>query len=350
MRSSITVRSPGAIALGALFGLGTAYVLFNDVQGLAGISVDHVMTALVLVGTIASGHLIWPMLRHWRTWGSAAGLALLFVSGTWYMVTGSAGRNAVATAAKVAGVDTANDERKRADRDLVEAKRRYAAALEAETGECASGAGARCKARRETTAERRADVEKAEATLRNAPPERIANGGTKYAADVLAIFVPADPERIERALDLTGPFVKAMFLEIATLVFLGIGLGHGRRMLPTRPATVATPAPPKPRARQPRKVLGTRVASAAIATVAAPTATVVAFPGRGQPLQPASKAEALLIVQAEIARQGSIPSQDAIAVRCRVHKATVSRWLASWERAGFLSRAQDGRCKVVATA
>lgn len=106
-------------------------------------------------------------------------------------------------------------------------------------------------------------------------------------------------------------------------------------------ATVAppTPAPPKPRIRQPRKVLG--------ATVAAEGTTVVAFPARGQPL---SKAEALLLVQAEIARRGSIPSQGAIAMRCRVHKATVSRWLASWEQANLLSRAQAGRCKVVATA
>src|SRR5262245_22017546 len=49
-----TVRSWGAILLGGIFALGTAYVLFAHVRGLADITTDHVMTGLVLVGTIAA--------------------------------------------------------------------------------------------------------------------------------------------------------------------------------------------------------------------------------------------------------------------------------------------------------
>jgi CTP-dependent riboflavin kinase len=60
-----------------------------------------------------------------------------------------------------------------------------------------------------------------------------------------------------------------------------------------------------------------------------------------------SKAEALLMIQAEIAQRGSIPSQDVIANRCAVNKSA-SRWLRQWERDGLISRQQDGRCKIVA--
>ena len=83
------------------------------------------------------------------------------------------------------------------------------------------------------------------------------------------------------------------------------------------------------------------------ATVARPSATVVTLRPQARRL---SKANALLLVQGEIARHGSIPSQDTVADRCQVNKATVSRWLRQWERDGLISRAQDGRCKVVASA
>src|SRR5581483_3908091 len=94
MQFTTTVRSPGAIALGGIFALGTGYVLFEDVirQG-AAVTADHVMTALVLVGTIAAGHCFMPALVA-RRFGGALGLALLFAAGTFICVTGSAGRGA----------------------------------------------------------------------------------------------------------------------------------------------------------------------------------------------------------------------------------------------------------------
>ena len=80
-----------------------------------------------------------------------------------------------------------------------------------------------------------------------------------------------------------------------------------------------------------------------------PSATVLQLPFKGQ-RKPLSKAETLAFVQAEITQRGSIPSQDAIAARCGRRKGTVSRWLRDWERSGLVSRQQEGRCKVVASA
>src|SRR5215467_280705 len=93
MTTTTTVRSWGAIVLGAIFALGTAYVLFADVRSLADITTDHVMTGLVLVGTIAAGHMFWPAAGGGRIF-AALGLSILFVAGTFICVTGSAGRAA----------------------------------------------------------------------------------------------------------------------------------------------------------------------------------------------------------------------------------------------------------------
>lgn len=242
MHSTTIIRSPGSIALGSLFAVGTCYVLFSDVTAWRQVTVDHVMTLLVLIGTIASGHMIWHQIRAWRVL-PAAGLAVLFLAGTAYCVTTSAGRNAEATLAKESAIGKANAERERAQRDYDEAERRYKAALEAEEAECATGDGPKCKARRTTTHERRSDYEQASERLRAAPPPRLENAGLKHAAAVFAALpgVTADERTIERGLTLFGPFIKALFLEVATIVFLGLGLGHRHRPAQEPAATVSLP-------------------------------------------------------------------------------------------------------------
>lgn len=226
MKTITTVKSWPAITLGGLFAAGTAYVMFSDVRSLADFTFDHTTTALILIGTVAAGHMIWPRLKSWRTWLQALGLAVLFATGTWYCVTSSAGRNAEATAAKVSAVDVANAERARLARALVDAAEAHRKARDAETAECASGAGKKCLAARETTAKRKSEAADAELAFRKAPHEKVANGGTKHAAQVFALMLPASPASIEHAIGLLMPFAKALFLEIATLIFLGIGLGH----------------------------------------------------------------------------------------------------------------------------
>lgn len=242
MHTSTTIRSPGSIALGLLFAAGTGYVLFSDVTRWHQVTVDHVMTLLVLIGTIASGHMIWQQVRQWRVL-PAAGLAVLFLAGTAYCVTTSAGRNAEATLAKESVIAKANAERERAQRDYDEAKRRYNAALEAEEAECATGEGPKCLSRRSTTQERRHDYELASERLRAAPPPRVENAGIKHAAAVFAALpgVTAGEQTIERGLALFGPFIKALFLEVACIVFLGLGLGHRPR--PASAPATAAPAP-----------------------------------------------------------------------------------------------------------
>lgn len=61
-----------------------------------------------------------------------------------------------------------------------------------------------------------------------------------------------------------------------------------------------------------------------------------------------SRNEALLDLQARLRRGETIPSQDALRDAWGVNKATVSRWLATWEDKGWIPyRRRDGRCNVI---
>ena len=72
------------------------------------------------------------------------------------------------------------------------------------------------------------------------------NGGLAHAAKVFALALHAQPQQVELALVLLWPFAKAMMLEVATIVFLGLGLGHetvssSSAVKPVRVATVSEP-------------------------------------------------------------------------------------------------------------
>jgi DNA-binding transcriptional ArsR family regulator len=226
MKTRTTIRSYSAIALGLMFAATTAYVMFADIKSLNDITPDHVTTAMILLGTIYAGHMIWPMAKHLRTCLHALGLILLFAVGTWYCVVSSAGRNAETDAAKASVVDQANGERERRARALVDAEKEYKDARAAEKEACKDGVGKNCRAARQTMADRETKARTAHTAFRAAPSERIANPTSKQAARVFAVFIPRSEHELESAVSLLMPFAKAMFLEIATLILLGIGLGH----------------------------------------------------------------------------------------------------------------------------
>lgn len=270
MEQTTTIRSPASIALGGLFAAGTIAVLLNDVTSVWDLTTDHMMTVLVLIGTIASGHMLLAEARA-RRWLAVAGLVVLFGAGTVYCVTTSAARNADVTAAKAAHTRHANAPYTLAKAAFDAATKRHADAVEAETKECATGIGPLCKAARAQTPLRKAEKDEAERRLQSAPAPQPEQAGLAHAATVFATLpgVTAEAGTIERGLFLILPFIKALFLEVACIVFLSIGLGH--RVQPqaaeaeTAPAELvairerffdpepAAPPPPSPPLRPRRK-------------------------------------------------------------------------------------------------
>lgn len=153
--------------------------------------------------------------------------------------------------------------------------------------------------------------------LANMKPTQPTNAGLAHAAKVFAAmpFTGSDPEAIERALGLFLPFARALFLEVATIVFFGIGLGH--------------------------KV------EAKSASVPLELTRFRSFRNRSRRSGTMGKADAEQDLAIYMARYGNVPSQQFLKERWGVgSKATISRWLNDWEKQGQIGRFRDGKCKV----
>ena len=222
MQSAITMTGPSRttrvvwLGLGGFFSLLTLRVLLWEVHSLSGLTAEHLLTIGAIVGAIASGVYVWQMLRAGKLL-TYTGLAIAFVAATAYCLIGSAGRGDESTFEKNAEVRQHQDDRARAQRSLKEATTRYETALEAETVECGSGSGSRCKARRETTERMRIERESAEINVRSLPPEGRENGKLKRAAELIAFFGGRDPATVERGRALVWPFIPPPPVSSASL-------------------------------------------------------------------------------------------------------------------------------------
>ena len=161
--------------------------------------------------------------------------------------------------------------------------------------------------------------------------EKVARPKAAAFATAAAIF-GADRAKVEAAATVLEPFAYSLLLELTAIVAFGYGFGHGNREQPASGReSLATggngqleagnPEPPKPGNRRP-------VAVHTVATRAAAEADVIRLVARGEQL----------------------PSQDTLARRWRVHKATTSKWLADFERRGLIRREWDGRHNRIAAA
>jgi len=323
------VSSYPAAGLSVGFFFVTCYVIFKDIADGAPITPDHVMSFAVLVGTFASGHLLSEQLRQWRLL-PALGLLILFGAGTFYCVTASGGRNAASSGAKAELVHKDNDDRARVEADLRTAKDRLREAQDKEADECASGKGPKCEGRKATREERQTYVNVLEAQLRMMDPARSEYPELRHAAKLFASIVSASEQSIFDRLVLWFPFVKAIFAEIATLVFGAIGFGHRKPKETVLPRRETVP-------QKPRETVATRKPKQSLG-----------FLPRKPSGKPFSKDEALADLLAYVARNGSLPSQETLKARFGVaSKGTISKWLADWESQGHIKRSQAGRCKSI---
>lgn len=258
MQSSITVRAWGATALGAIFAAITGRVLLDDVWHGAPVTVSHMMSVGALVATLAAGHYFLPAVKR-AAIAAALGLAVIFLAGTGYVLVASATRNAETAATKAATIRQTNEQRvalqgqlRVAEADLDQAKAELAKATHEAAGECGTGRGKRCEGREATrqAAERARDRADSHVALIRARidllgPAKDEAGGYAHAGRVWAVLTGGSADQATAALVLAMPIVTTLLCELATIVFLGIGLGH--RQTPASAAEpVAPPAKPAP--------------------------------------------------------------------------------------------------------
>ena len=241
MQLSTTIRSPGALALGAFFAAVTARNIFDDVWIGAPVTVAHLNSAAALVSAIASGHMAWPQLKSGKL-VSAFVLLVIFAASTFYIITSAGARNAELSGHKAAAIEHVNGERAslrtqidKADAAVQTAQGDYDQAKAAAAKECGSGKGQKCDGRVVTRDNAANDLQRASAhadALRSdlvaLGPEELPYAGYKKAAAVFASlpYVTSKGEAIEARLVLWLPFALVLISEASTLVFLAIGLGH----------------------------------------------------------------------------------------------------------------------------
>jgi hypothetical protein len=261
MKTSITIRSWGALLIAVFFAAVTARTLFDDVLTGTPITVAHMQSLAAIVGAIASGHMLLPMFKQAKL-ATLVGMALIFVSSTGYVVISAGARNASATQSKQIDAERQNadyaaalDKLADAEADLKDAKDKAKLSAAEAAAECKTGKGKKCEGRETTRDFDAKQVEKAEshvlmmqARVNVTKPVADPHAGYAHAAKVLAAlpYVTAAPDEIERRLDLLLPFATVLISEIGLLVFGALAIGHrDTAPKPERvPANDAAPAIP----------------------------------------------------------------------------------------------------------
>jgi|GEM_PF-5975956 len=220
------IRSWPAIALGTTFAAGTTYVLTEDLWHGARFTTAHLMTVLAIVGTIAAAHGAWPRLLRGEVLAAGA-LGLIFLGGTFVIVTSSAGRNAEVQQSKNTAVRQRNVERADMDGQVAEARKVLRTTEDARAKECGSGKGPRCEGWKSTVEAHVSHVALIEARRQMMGGVERENAGYAHAAAVYGAMLGSEPASVERTLTLLMPFALVLICEFGTIVFLGLGIGHG---------------------------------------------------------------------------------------------------------------------------
>lgn len=396
-----TVRSPGAIVLGALCFIGTMVVLFwefVEAWSLAGFSQSHVYILAALVVAYGAGHFMLTSCE-WSIGGIVRPIAfgVLFVVATAICVGLSGARTSESFARKENVASNENAKRTRHEGLIAEAnvdrQKAHKAADEAEADAKAKAkkaadaceAGVRCKALTATSdaaktnaAEKLKLAQQADshywvltAQLSQFKAPEIANANLKQVAKAIAFVrshsLDANAQaliesRVMEGLLLYLPYAFALLTEFGSIAFFNWGFGHRKENVATvetdTSETVDTPLPvewaaaletqsldptdPPTGGGEPRKPRATRTSVSG-----KPSSTVVNGPWRKRPM---AEAKALAFVRERLAKGERFPSQKAIARRTGVTKGCVSKWLDKWEVDGIIVRSRDGRCNVIGSA
>ena len=345
---TLFVRSWGALALGVICGAVTALVLFEDVlRNGARVTTDHVLTTAVIVIVAAAGHMWWR-----RLWSSAfitgLGLLLIFGSGLVYLVIASGGRNAEVMIAKRHAAQFANSERERIRPLLAIEEQRKQKTQDKLQADCVDGKKGKghCDGLRTTLSVYTMAVKGYEAALLELGPEQEEDGSLRSTARVIVawqVIGEAEREKAEaryvERLQLLIPYVKALLVELATIVFLGVAFGH--RSSESFPRETAVPQ---------RTVR--RPTPATVPGTVPQTATVLR-PNFGRTVLrsetvPLTQDEALEQLRVAVAKSGTVPQDDLPELFNVRAKSTVSRWCKDWEARGLITRTQGGRQKYLA--
>jgi len=394
-------RMTGAQILALLAGMvvigATVAILAGDALTGGTWGQDQWLGLVILAATISFG-LLRKRACTEKKWASAVAFAALFGLGSALLVYSSMGRQEAARADRVQGAknvkaNNANlrSEQARLDSDIARLNgelKRYAgvrspvevqAALDGIVGSAANkvptriwrrtrscaadettrpDSAAACRPAFDLRIENGKAIEKARiehdiaakegersaivAKLQSSGGEQIVVGKAATFAE-LASLLGFDKASVERIVSRVDILLITIFLELSAIAALEYAFAG---LMTACPATVAQQA-----------------ATADVSKATVLTVTTVANDDR--PPQPprggnrcqsldgnrvATRAAAEADVIRLVSRGERLPAQDVLARRWAVHKGTASKWLADFEKRGLIARTCDGRAKVISAA
>lgn len=355
--SILVVRSWGALLLGVICACVTCFVLFDDVlRSGAKFTTDHALTLAVILIVAAAAHMWWQQTRNGHVL-LGLGLVCLFFAGLAYLVVASGGRNAEVMVAKRNAAHASNSERADRLQKIAEAEfilgpcpegtpskdvGERCGLRQVRDAECKSGKGKKCDGKSYSVTTYEAAIEGHRAALAKLP-ELEENGAIKSAAQVFVALKGTPLEGREAAekdyagrLELLLPYIKAVLVEVATVVFLAVALGNRRATVAPMSANSGRDA----MRRSPQKP------SALPATVASPvwpeTQHAVTVTLLRPPATVARNCEALAM---QLLQRSTAVAQEDIVQLFGGNKSKASRWLGRVEREGRITRWGKGRSK-----
>lgn len=224
-----------AIAAGAAFTYGGLRIILGDelLTNPVTWSTPVQLTVLMVLGTIAAGHLMRDAAGAKR-FAAAIGFFVLFLAGTGLVVFNSVGRQAETSMLTEAQAEDAAERRiairaalGRAEAMLTEAQANLAR-------ECKSGRGTRCQGIEATIAVYEAAVKGHMADLERLGTPKPVNAKAAQGAKIAALL-GADEAKAKAALLLIEPFLWTLFFEWGSIVSLGFAF---RAITETAPGTI----------------------------------------------------------------------------------------------------------------
>lgn len=317
-----------ALVAGFLASTGALAILLQDGIRSGVWTLEHGLIPLLMAVQIISGHLAVSALTQWRV-VSGLGFALVAITGTWGILYTSVGKQSSVQAETSLAVEARNSTIADKALDLKRARDRLADAekmvdLETKQGGCPDkrrdGRRSNCSDWKQRADEVRSHIAVLDGEIRTLGTPAPVGAKAEKMATLIASLTGRNKDAVKSTLVLIEPFTYALIFELAALVAFGFAFGHGGKQ-------VATPAP---------------------APATAPANPLPPPPGPGKGAH--TKDQALADLLTRLASGRPFASQDEMAAEWLVAKGTVSKWLTSWEAAGFITRAQIGKCKVAETA
>ena len=354
-----------AFVAGCIFVACAAAVLFKDVvlHG-APITLDHLLTAGVLSGTLLVGKLLmvaWKG-RHWLAIG---GFTVLFAVGTVLIVYQSSGKQAEDTFQSQANADFAETERARTAPLLEKAQAMLDGTAKKLTDDCVEGKKGKthCDGLRTSLAVYTAAVDGHNAKLDKLGPPRTVAPEAENFANLAEVF-GANKDMVKAGAVLVVPFIRTMLFELGALWCFGFAFRPLPRSV-SKPATQEADTKADTKAEEPRQPLspaeqsdfgGNGVDEARQLGIGGePGAGNWGNSGNGGGSKPPkggnggkrilSRGEAMLDVTRRLASGETVDAYQMLADEWGVNKSTVSKWMKRWREDGLAPSAQRvGRC------